>query len=92
MITLEQKLKNQYADIIRTLELSFPGVSPPESKWILLWQNNYQFPDIMAAITTLYHHPMKARFTQDSVGRAIGALLKDAAMKRAAAAVKAAKP
>jgi hypothetical protein len=87
MLYQEHRLRKQYTDIISTLGLAFPGVQPPEHQWVLLWLQKYQFTDIMAAINTLSAHPLKAKFTQSSVGRAISSLLRDAAMRRMVASL-----
>jgi hypothetical protein len=78
----EKVLRRQYQDIVTTLTAAFPGVPPVESVWILSWIDKYPFPDIVAAIQTLHDHSLKSKFTQQSIGRAISAMLRDAAMKR----------
>ncbi len=84
MLSQEKMFRRQHADITVALENAFPGVQPPESRWILLWLQKYPFPDILAAIQTLRDHPLRAKFTTESVGRAISALLRETAMQRVA--------
>lgn len=78
----EKVLRRQYQDIVNTLTAAFPGVPLVESVWILSWIDKYPFPDIMESIQTLHDHPLKSQFTQSSIGRAISAMLRDAAMKK----------
>jgi hypothetical protein len=83
----EKTLRRQHDDIGTTLAAAFTSVPVVESRWILLWLDQYPFSDIIDAITTLHAHPLKAQFTQASVGRAISALLRQRAMNRVAASL-----
>jgi hypothetical protein len=87
----EKTLRRQYDDIFTTLTNAFPGVQPVESRWILLWLDKYPFSDVMNAIQTLHGHPLKARFNQQSIGKAISALLRESAMRRLASSLSAPK-
>jgi hypothetical protein len=87
MLSQEHRLRKQYTDIITTLGLAFPGVQPPEHQWVLLWLQKYKFTDIMAAINTLAAHPLKANFTQNSIGKAMSALLRETVMRRLVSSV-----
>jgi hypothetical protein len=88
----EKTLMRQHNDVVTTLEAAFTGVPAVESRWILLWLDKYPFSEIIGAINTLHAHPLKARFTQASVGRAISALLREGAMRRVTASLSAPKP
>jgi hypothetical protein len=85
MVTQEQKFKNQYSDLIAAFEAAFPGVTPPESRWFFLWLAKYPVCAIKDVIHILQQHPLKAQFTTESTGRAISALLRAEALKRAVA-------
>jgi len=89
MTPQEAKFRQQYAAIICEFENEFPGIQPPDPSWITIWLRQYNFRAICDAIQTLQNHPphVKARFSQESVGRAISALLRADAVKRAIASV-----
>jgi len=62
---------------------AFPDITPPENHWWTLWMQRYPFEDIRDAIQTLSGHRLKDRFTTESTGRALSALLRDSAVRRA---------
>jgi hypothetical protein len=75
----------EYSDIVSEFEKSFPGIQPPAPTWIVKWLIQYGFQAVIDAIQILQNHPLKARFTTDSTGRAISALLRQYALQRAIA-------
>ena len=77
------EVRQQYSSLLAEFSAAFPDINPPESRWWQLWLSRYPFTDIRTAIQTLSQHSMKAKFTQDSTGRAITALLRDSAIQRA---------
>ena len=85
MITQEQKFKSQYADLIAAFQAAFPNIAPPEPRWFFLWLGKYPPGDIKDVIRSLQNHSLKARFTTESTGRAISALLRQNALERAVA-------
>jgi hypothetical protein len=83
MMSQEQLFARAYADTIAEFEAAFPGIKPPEPFWFSTWITKYGFRDVSVAIRTLAGHPMKARFTTESTGRALSALLRAEALRRA---------
>jgi hypothetical protein len=85
MTPQEAKFRQFHIDIVAAFVSAFPGIAPPATSWIQLWLTRYNFLGILAAIQTLQNHPpqLKVRFTQESTGRAISALLRAEALKRA---------
>jgi hypothetical protein len=85
MTPQEHAYRRQYEAIVSAFNTAFPGVSVPAPSWITIWLTRYSYYALLEAIATLENHPpqVKARFTQESVGRAISALLRDAALRRA---------
>jgi hypothetical protein len=79
----DSKFAAQYTDLIATFKAAFPDIDPPDSTWFAKWLREYRFGAIRDAIQTLATHPMKARFTTDSTGKAISALLREDALRRA---------
>lgn len=82
MLTHEEVLRRQFADLTALFKQSFRHVQPPETHWWSIWLQKYRATDIADAITELSTHPLKARFTQESCGRAISALLKQKSVSR----------
>ena len=83
MLTQEQQFKKQIADAIASFEFAFPNVSPPEPRWFHIWLTRYPFWSLKNVIQTLSTHSLKDQFTTESTGRAISALLRADALKRA---------
>lgn len=83
MITLEQRLRQQYDTLVAEFTLEFPNVTPPEPQWFQLWLSKYLYHDISTAIRKLGQHPLKASFTQQSTGKALSVMLKQEATRRA---------
>jgi len=81
----EDTLREQYTTLLTAFKAAFPSIAAPVSDWWLLWFDKYPYSDIRQAIQTLDKHPLKARFTRESTGKAISALLRDAALRRAIA-------
>jgi hypothetical protein len=79
----EDTLRDQYSTLISAFNAAFTGIQPPEPSWWMLWLDKYDFADIRAAIQRLSAHPLKARFTQESTGKAISALLREIALRKA---------
>jgi hypothetical protein len=78
-------------DILTAFRTEFPNIEPPAADWLQHWLNRYSSVTILAAIRTLGRHvpQVKARFTQESVGRAISASLRATAIKLAVASAQA---
>ena len=89
MTPQEAKFRQQYAALILEFETAFPGVPPPDPGWIGRWLKEYNYRAICDAIRTLqsYTPDVRARYTQESVGRAVSSLLRAEALKRALAPV-----
>jgi hypothetical protein len=79
----EDTLRQQYTTLLSAFSAAFPNVTPPAPTWWLLWLGKYDVGDIHIAIETLGRHELKGRFTQDSTGRAISSLLRQAALRKA---------
>lgn len=83
MTPREAQFQQQYSTLIRGFEISFPGIKPPDPSWFNIWLRDYNFQAVCDAMQTLAEHPLKARFTTESTGKAISALLREAALRRA---------
>jgi hypothetical protein len=83
MTSQESIYRQQYSDLINLFKGCFPGIEPPDSSWFVQWLARYGFADVCDAIQRLQSHPLKPRFTTDSTGRALSALLRDRAMGQA---------
>jgi hypothetical protein len=79
----EETLQAQYITLIESYLAQFPGIDPPAPEWWMLWLDKYPFGDIHAVIQSLGKHPLKARFTPESTGKAIAAKLREIALRRA---------
>jgi hypothetical protein len=79
----EFKFKQDYTDLLAEFQAAFPGINPPDASWFALWLGKHNFREISDAIQTLQSHPLKSRFTTESTGRAISALLRESAVRRA---------
>jgi len=79
----EDTLQQQYITLIEAYHTEFPGIDPPAPEWWILWLDKYPFGDIHAVIQSLGRHPLKARFTSESTGKAIAAKLRETALRRA---------
>jgi hypothetical protein len=78
-----EEIRRQYLSLLADFSAAFPGITPPEQHWWLLWLQRYPFFDIRDSIQTLSKHHLKDRFTTESTGKAITALLRDSAVCRA---------
>jgi hypothetical protein len=83
----EEKFRSQISDLAAAFEVAFLGIAPPEPRWFSLWLAKYPLWAIKDAIGTLSKHPLKPRFTTESCGKALSALLRAEALKRATASV-----
>ena|ERR1700685_4649341 len=83
MITLEQYLKKRYDTHFAEFKSAFPDIDPPAPEWWRVWLRKYSSPAISEAIAKLAKHPLKARFSTASTGRALTAMLNEDAMRRA---------
>ena len=81
----ETKFAQQYTDLIGAFKAAFPHVTPPDSTWFAKWLSQYRFGAIMDAIRVLQAHSpaVHARYDQESTGRALSALLRQDAARRA---------
>jgi hypothetical protein len=77
------EIRQNYLLLLADFTAAFHNVNPPDIHWWLLWLQRYPFADIRDAIQTLSRHHLKDRFTTESSGRALSALLRDSAVKRA---------
>lgn len=83
----EETLREQYITLLAAFSIALPQTPAPDSSWWALWMSKYEFADIRDAITILARHPSKSQFSKVSAGRALSALLREAAIKRAIASV-----
>lgn len=81
----DSKFAAQYTDLIAAFKAAFPDINPPDPTWFAKWLREYRFGAIMDAIQTLQTHSLKAKFTTESTGKAISALLREDALRRAVA-------
>jgi hypothetical protein len=79
----EETLQQQYITLIEAYYAEFPSIEPPAPEWWMLWLDKYSFGDLQAVIQSLGRHPLKARFTSESTGKAIAAKLREIALRRA---------
>jgi hypothetical protein len=77
------EIKQNYLSLLVDFTAAFPGIDPPANHWWLLWLQRYPFADIRGAIQTLSRHHLKPRFTTESTGKALSALLRESAVRRA---------
>jgi hypothetical protein len=82
MLAHEEVIRRQYADLTALFKSHFPNIAPPEPRWWSIWLQKYPARDISEAITELSKHSLKARFTTDSTGRAISAILRQKSVAR----------
>jgi hypothetical protein len=84
MTPQEMKFRQYHTDIVAAFVAAFPGVDPPAASWIQIWLTRYSVMGVLAAIRHLQNYPpqVKARYSQESVGRAISSLLRASAIKR----------
>jgi hypothetical protein len=84
-MTQAEYLRQHYTALLSEFQIAFPHVQPPAPSWWGLWLQKYDPSAIHDAIQTLQNHrpEVKARFTQDSTGKAISALLREDALRRA---------
>ena len=84
-MTQEEFLRRNYTALLSEFEAAFPHVQPPAPSWWGLWLQKYDPSAIHEAIQRLQKHQpeVKARFTQESTGKAISALLRENALRRA---------
>ena len=82
MLHAEENHRN-HQSLLAEFSAAFPTITPPDNHWWSIWLERYPFVDIHKAIITLSQHHLKCRFTTDSCGRAISAMLRQAAVRRA---------
>lgn len=87
MLSQEFQFKQQYSNLIAEFSAAFPGITPPDAPWFFHWLEKYPAWAIKDAVQTLAKHPLKAKFTTASTGKAVSALLRTEALKRAVASV-----
>jgi hypothetical protein len=87
MLSQEWQFKHDYSTLITTFQAAFPHIAPPDYQWFFHWLEKYSVLMIKEAIETLGKHRQKDRFTPDSTGKAISAILRQEALKRAIASV-----
>jgi hypothetical protein len=83
MLSHTETIKQQYVELLAEFKSNFPNVEPPEARWWVIWLSRNNPTDVHLAIEKLGKHPLKAKFTTLSTGKAISALLRDAAVVRA---------
>lgn len=79
----EAQLRSQFMQLRQAFDSTFPGLRPPELVHWRTWITEYDIPDIMEAIQQLGSHPLKNRFTPESCGKAISAILREKVRARA---------
>lgn len=85
MMPREAQFQQHYSNLVREFESRFPGINPPDPSWFIIWLRDYSFRATWDAIQTLSNHSAKSKFTTTSAGKAISALLRNEAMRRAVA-------
>jgi hypothetical protein len=87
-------IRKQYATALAAWTTAFPHLQHPSASWWQTWLRDNDYTDILEAIKTLQGHsaPVRARYTTDSVSRAITTLLREIALQRAIPVVPAAAP
>ena len=88
MLSREIQFKKDYSDIVAAFQATFSTIAPPDASWIFLWLGRHEIASILSAIRTLGQHPLKVQFSTASTGKAISSLLRQDALKRAAADLK----
>ena len=78
-----EEIRKNHQSLLAEFSALFPTITPPDNHWFALWLQRYPFVDIREAIITLSKHHLKDRFTTESCGRAISALLRQSAVRRA---------
>ena len=87
MPSQEDNFQQQVINIVNAFRTAFPDINIPAPEWLEHWLNKYSSEAILAAIQTLQnHHPaVKARYSEQSIGRAMSTLLRADAVRRAIA-------
>lgn len=83
MPSQEHQLREQYAALLATFTEAFPHITPPDPNWWIDWMQRYDCGAIHEAIITLARHPLRAKFTSESCGKAITSSLRQIALRRA---------
>jgi len=85
MTAQETEFQDQCLSIIAACKNEFPSLEPPPPVWLHQWLSRNSCQAILDAVRTLASHPahVRARYSEESVGRAISALLRDRALRRA---------
>jgi hypothetical protein len=87
MTPQEMKFRQHYINLIAAFRAAFPTLEPPPPARITDWLQRYNDAAILVALQSLQRHPahIKLRFTQESVGKAISAMLRADAIAKAVA-------
>lgn len=80
MMSHTETIQQQYVKLRAEFKAAFPDIEPPEPRWWVVWLSHNNHTDVHLAIEKLGKHPLKAKFTTVSTGKAISALLRDAAV------------
>ncbi|HWO37790.1 MAG TPA: hypothetical protein VNO32_54145 [Candidatus Acidoferrum sp.] len=85
MPTQASILRKQYATALAAWSAAFPDIQPPAASWWQVWFKENEHCNILEAIRVLQRHsaPVRARYTADSLSRAVTALLREIALRRA---------
>jgi hypothetical protein len=85
MPTQFSTMRKQFTDAYAEYTEAFPNIQPPSASLWQSWFKENEYSHILEAIRTLRSHsaPVRARYTTDSVARAITALLREIALQRA---------
>jgi hypothetical protein len=78
-------LRRKYTTALAAWIAAFPGIDPPHATFWQVWFKENDACDILEAIRTLQSHsaPVRARYTTSSLARAITAMLREIALRRA---------
>src|SRR6202041_1521508 len=78
-------LRKQYTVTHAAWTDAFPNIQPPDASWWQNWFRDNDYTDILEAIRVLRSHsaPVRARYSTESIGRAITAMLREIALRRA---------
>lgn len=87
MTPQEVKFLHHYRNMVAAFKAAFPHIEPPKPERIGDWLTRYNDVFIIRALETLQKQPpsIQARFTQESVERAISATLRANAVSSAVA-------
>lgn len=78
-------LRKQFTTARAAWIAAFPNIQPADATWWQVWFKHNDASDILEAIRILQSHsaPVRAKYTTNSISRAITAMLREIALRRA---------